>query len=162
MKKDPMLFITIVATGLTAGIFLTWSCSVIPGLGRLSDLQYLSTMQSINRAIQNPVFFSCFFGAAILLPVGVFRSYTGDWTARFIWLLSATGVYLLGVLAVTIFGNVPLNEALDVVQLDSATPENLAQQRARFEGTWNRLNHVRAIAGIAAFVLLLLAVKTEE
>lgn len=154
---------TTLATGLTAGIFLTWSCSVIPGLGRLSDLQYISTMQSINRAIQNPVFFSCFFGAAILLPVSVFRNYAGSWTTPLICLLSAAGIYLIGVLGVTIFGNVPLNEALDLVQIDSATPEILARERARFEGTWNRLNHVRTIAGILTFVLLLLAerLKTE-
>jgi uncharacterized membrane protein len=166
MKRSSMtlFLITALTTGLTAGIFLTWSCSVIPGLSRLSDFNYLSAMQSINRAIQNPVFFSCFFGAGILLPIAVFRNYTGAWTPQLLCLITATGVYLVGVLGVTIFGNVPLNEALDVAQIDAGSPQTLAAHRAAFENSWNRLNQVRTVAGIAAFALLLVAgwMKSEQ
>jgi uncharacterized membrane protein len=159
MKRSAMLLflVTALTTGLTAGIFLTWSCSVIPGLGRLSDFNYLSAMQSINRTIQNPVFFSCFFGAAILMPIAVFRSYAGAWMPQWLCLATATGVYLVGVLGVTIFGNVPLNEALDTLRIDAASPQTLSDYRAAFENAWNRLNHVRTVAGVAAFVLLLAA-----
>jgi len=88
---QPLLVITTLITGLMAGLFFAWSCSVMPGLARLSDDEFLSSMQSMNRAIQNPLFFCCFFGAALLLPVS---SYVFNGTGRaFGFLLAATLVY---------------------------------------------------------------------
>ncbi|MBC8154239.1 MAG: DUF1772 domain-containing protein, partial [Bacteroidetes bacterium] len=58
-----------VTTALIAGLLYAYSCSVNPGLNRLSDASYLAAMQSINREIQNPVFFLSFLGALVLLPL---------------------------------------------------------------------------------------------
>ena len=35
----------ILSTGLMAGIFFTWSNAVKPGIGKLSDLEYLKALQ---------------------------------------------------------------------------------------------------------------------
>ena len=43
----------ILSTGLMAGIFFTWSNAVKPGIGKLSDLEYLKALQSSNR-VQAP------------------------------------------------------------------------------------------------------------
>jgi len=51
------LVITTTTTSLIAGLFYAYSCSVNPGLRRLADKEYLTAMQSINKAILNPVFF---------------------------------------------------------------------------------------------------------
>ena len=50
-------FASILFTGLLAGLFYGYDCSVIKGLGNLQDDVYLQSFQSINKAIQNPYFF---------------------------------------------------------------------------------------------------------
>jgi uncharacterized membrane protein len=59
-----LLIITAVLAALIAGLFHAYSCSVVLGLGKLSDAEYLRAMQNINREILNPVFLS-FMGTAI-------------------------------------------------------------------------------------------------
>jgi len=129
-----------------AGLFYAFSCSVNLGLARLPNAEYVSAMQSINRAIQNPVFFAAFFGAPILLPLSVFLHYEQPLTMRFWFLLAATIIYLIGTFGVTIFGNVPLNNTLDRFNLQSASEEEIAVQRDNFEGQWNNLNTVRTVS----------------
>ena len=152
-----VLIFTATATALISGLFYAWSCSVVPGLARVSDSTYLEAMQQINRAILNPVFFLSFIGTALLLPLSTWLYYGNGPNARFWLLLLASVVYLAGTFGVTMFGNVPLNDALDAFNLSSASAQELAAQRARFEGPWNNLNIIRTIAGVAALVLIILA-----
>jgi uncharacterized membrane protein len=152
------LLVTALASGLIAGLFYSYSCSVNPGLGALSDAGYLAAMQSINRAILNPVFFFSFMGTLVLLPLSTYQHFgTGS---RFYLLLAAAVVYVIGTFGVTILGNVPLNEALDKVSLADASTQELAAHRLRFEVPWNRLHAVRAYASIISFILALLACLT--
>jgi uncharacterized membrane protein len=72
-------------------------------------------------------------------------------------LLAASALYLVAVFGVTIFGNVPLNNALDAFHLQSATAQEIAAQRAKFEAAWNNLNMIRTIASILAIVLVIIA-----
>lgn len=152
-----VLIITTTMTALISGLFYAWSCSVVPGLARVSDSSYLEAMQQINRAILNPVFFMSFIGTALLLPLSTWLHYGSELNARFWLLLLASVVYLAGTFGVTMFGNVPLNEALDAFNLSSASVQELAAQRAKFEGPWNNLNNLRTIAGIAALILIIIA-----
>src|SRR5699024_12873385 len=97
----------------------------------------------MNRAIQNPLFFSCFFGAAILLPSSTFLHYESSVKSVFWLLLAATILYEAGVMGATIVGNVPLNESLEAFDLLASSADEVAAQRTRFESPWNRLNHIR-------------------
>src|SRR5688500_13358466 len=106
-----VLIVTATTTGLIAGLFYAYSCSVNLGLGRLPDGAYLAAMQSINKAILNPVFFATFIGTFLLLPVCTYLHYKPSST-KFIILLIATTLYVAGVFGVTMFGNVPLNGSL--------------------------------------------------
>ncbi|MFL5746147.1 MAG: DUF1772 domain-containing protein [Niastella sp.] len=151
------LLATAFTTALIAGLFYAWSCSVIPGLGKLTDANYLSAMQSMNREILNPVFFMSFMGTLFLLPLTTWLLYNPSAPLRFYLLLGATIAYGIGTFGVTIFGNVPLNNALDAFHLQSASPEALSQQRALFEKPWNQLHAIRTIANAIALILVLLA-----
>lgn len=144
-------------TGLIAGLFYAYFCSVNPGLHQLADAEYLTAMQSINRAILNPVFFISFLGAPILLVLGTWLQYSPTISLRCWFLGGAAVVYLLGVVGVTGMGNIPLNEALDSLNLSALSPEELASQRSTFEGPWNSLNTTRTVASILSFVLVLIA-----
>lgn len=152
-----VLIITATMTALISGLFYAWSCSVVPGLARVSDSSYLEAMQQINRAILNPVFFMSFIGTALLLPLSTWLHYGPVLNARFWLLLLASIVYLAGTFGVTMFGNVPLNDSLDAFNLSSASLEELSAQRARFEGPWNSLNIIRTLAGIVSLILIIMA-----
>lgn len=157
-----ILILTALFISLMAGLFYAYSCSVIPGLGKLADAEYLRAMQSINREIQNPLFFLCFFGALILLPVCLYGNFGQPVPPQFFWLLAAALCYGIGVFGVTVFGNVPLNEALDRFDLTHATALIIRAQRLSFEAKWNWLNHIRTFASVASAVCMLLALLNKN
>lgn len=149
------LIITAITTALISGLFYAWYCSVIPGLAKVSDQTYVETMQQINRAILNPLFFFSFMGTVFLLPLSTWLQYASSGTnTRFLLLLLASIIYLTGTFGVTMFGNVPLNDALDRVDLSSATAA-----RAQFETMWNKLNTIRTVASFVALALTIVALS---
>ncbi|MEO7719714.1 MAG: anthrone oxygenase family protein [Capsulimonas sp.] len=155
--ENIVLVCAAISASLMAGLFYAWSCSITAGLGRLPDAEYLGAMQSINIAIQNPVFFAGFFGALFLLPIAAAMQYAPAPGPRF-WLLAAAAVaYAVGVIGVSVAGNIPLNEALNSFPLHTATAHEIAAQRVRFESPWNALNTVRTISAVAAVTLAIAA-----
>jgi len=158
--KTLSIFGAVILTGLSAGLFYAWSVSVIPGTQKVSDSTYLQTMQSVNRAILNPAFFSVFFGSALLLILASFFQYDGDRLA--FWLtLSATIMYLGGTIGVTGMGNVPLNDQLDALQLKELNSAKLTEFRLYYESKWNRLHAIRTAFAVGSFALILLAVISQ-
>jgi uncharacterized membrane protein len=155
-----MKLLVLGSSGLMAGLFFAYACSVNPGLGRLSDASYLAAMQSINRAILNPVFLLVFMGTAILLPIGTWRIFERPASLPFYLLLAASILYVVCVFGFTMVGNVPLNDRLDAFDLSAASPEALTHFRTAFEGPWNAWNMVRTLAAILAFLLAALAYLT--
>jgi uncharacterized membrane protein len=158
-----VLIFTGVLTALIAGLFYAYSCSVVLGLGKLSDGEYLKAMQSINREILNPVFFLSFMGTAVMLPVSTFL-YRAQ-SPVFILLLVATIIYLIGVFGVTIVGNVPLNDQLDQFNILDSTAEGLKRMREVFENRWNFLNTIRTVCSTVSILLVICAcvwTKTES
>nr|WP_121274239.1 anthrone oxygenase family protein [Pedobacter schmidteae] len=153
-----ILILTTLATALIAGLFYAYTCSVNPGLAKLSDEGYILAMQSINRAILNPVFFASFIGTLLLLPLSTWLQYqSGGRCIAFYLLFAATLVYAIGTFGVTITGNVPLNEALDKFNVKSASIEEIAIQRQLFEMQWNKLNNIRTIANIVSLIMVIIA-----
>jgi uncharacterized membrane protein len=148
----------IVLTGLAAGLFYSYDCSVINGLGNLPDREYLMAFQSINRAILNPYFFMSFMGSLLLLPVAAWISYKGGHYASFYFMLSAAIIYVVGVFGITMAGNVPLNDMLDRFDIGHATPGALEAFRQKFETKWNPLHHIRTYAAILAFVASIISI----
>jgi uncharacterized membrane protein len=152
-------FILLLATLLTAilaGLFYAWSCSVMPGLARLTDTQYLHALQAMNRAILNPVFFLSFLGSSLLLPLCAWQQSRSLGTAGAALVIVAAIVHWIGMMGVTVFGNIPINNLLDTTDLGTANASELTRLREAFQGTWVRLNNVRTAAAILALVLLLI------
>ena len=146
------------STALIAGLFYSYSCSVTIGLGRLSDEAYLRAMQSINRAILNPWFFASFMGTLVLLPICTWLMFRHEAASSGFYLsLLATLVYVVAVFGVTIFGNVPLNEALDKFDIGAASAAEIKVRRVQFETRWNKLNLIRTIGALVSLLLILAA-----
>jgi uncharacterized membrane protein len=120
MKTETLILASaILFTGLMAGIFFTWSNAVKPGIGKLSDLEYLRSLQSMNRVILNNTFKVLFMGAILsvaLVPIFYFSLYPSN----IFWVfVGAFVIYWVGAFGVTVAGNIPLNEILDKTHLES-------------------------------------------
>lgn len=152
MALNILHLLTLLSSGLIAGLFYAYSCSVNNGLGRLHDAAYLRAMQSINRAILNPLFFLSFFGTLILLPLSTWLEYrlVGTTTA-FYFLTAGSILYFFGVFLTTALGSVPLNDALEAFDLDEETDDGIRKQRRAFESPWNRYHRIRTVANVLAF-----------
>lgn len=157
-----ILLPTALLTALISGFFYAYSCSVNPGLAQLKDAEYLRAMQSINRAVLNPVFFAGFFGALVLLPVSTWIWFRVEgFSSGFFLLLASSLIYLTGVFGVTAAGNVPLNESLDKFSIGTASPQEISDRRKTFERPWNRYHRIRTWANGFSLLLLLWTIITE-
>ena len=153
--KTSTLFLTILLTGLSSGLFYAWEVSVIPGTKRISDSSYLETMQSINRAIFNPWFFAIFFGSLLFLAITTFLQYKAGFNFSFLMVLIALITYLVGTVGVTVFGNVPLNKTLDAINLSDLSVEQLKSTRASYEVKWNIYHKIRTLCAVVSFAMIL-------
>jgi uncharacterized membrane protein len=143
--------IAVMLAGLAAGLFYSFDCSIVSGLGKLPDAQYLSAFQSINRVILNPFFFMSFIGSLLILPIAAWLTYKTGNTGSFYFMLAAAMIYAVGVFGITVGGNVPLNDELDKFDIANASVDALQQMRLKFEEKWNFLQHIRTYAAILAF-----------
>ena len=152
--KFTTLVLAILFTGLSAGLCFTWTNAITPGIGRLNDIVYLQAFQQMNRTILNPMFFVVFFGPFLLSLLNLYL-FKGS-SSTFMWLLiTATVIYFFGVVLVTIFGNVPLNEMLAKTDLSNTSVDQLKSLRDNFEVKWNRLHLIRTLTSILSFSLLI-------
>ena len=150
------LFAATLLIGLTAGLCFTWGNAVTPGIGQLDDLGYLQAFQKMNRSIENPLFFVVFMGSLLVGTAAVFNSW-GASAIHFRLVLLAVILYFLGVIVITVVGNVPLNQILDKADLASSSLEELRALREKFENPWNRFHSIRVVSGIVSFGLLIIA-----
>ena len=140
------------ATALVAGVFLTFSDFVMRALVRAEPAAGIEAMQMINREVYRSVFMTLLMGLALvsvlLGVVGV--SFVGGQVA--LWLVAAAGFYLVGVMAVTARGNVPMSHSLDQMENRSSHAYSYWSIYTR---DWTRWNHLRWITALAASVCYL-------
>lgn len=138
-----------VATGLTGGVLYAFSAFVMAGLRRLPDADGAAAMRAINRDAVRPPLMVLLL-AAVTLPVAA--AVVGLVTAApgAAWAVTGAVLAVVGVLGVTGFGNVPLNDRL------AAASDPGAEWR-RIVRPWLRWNHVRTAAGALAAVAFVVA-----
>jgi uncharacterized membrane protein len=138
-----------ITMGLAAGLFYTFSISVMPGLGRTADRSFVDAMQRINVAILNGWFALAFGGALVCTALATLLQLGAEGRAVLLWTVAALVLYGT-VLGITFAVNVPLNNELNAAGAPDRIAD-LAAVRERFEATWVRWNVVRAVASTAAF-----------
>ena len=136
--RSPVLLAATVAAGLQAGTYYTWACGVMPGLAKVDDQSFVSSMNHVNVAIVNPVFMLTFLGTPALAAAAVAVSPSG---ARG-WAVAGL-VLALGTVAITAAANVPLNDALAA-----------GGSRGDFETAWVRWNVLRTLTSTGALAAL--------
>jgi len=140
-----------------AGLFYAWSFSVTTGLSKLSDTNYIEAFQSLNKSILNPAFALVFWGSILSLILTTILHFLEPSSGIFWYLLIATLVYLIGSIAITFAGNIPLNNSLENFNLKSSTLEEIKLKRTAFEVPWNKLHLIRTLSSSISFIILIIA-----
>jgi uncharacterized membrane protein len=156
--SDALTILTIagaLGSGLVGGVFFAFSTFVMRALARLAPPDGIAAMQAINVTVITPLFMLALFGTAVLGAV------LAVWGALELgqdhgpYLLAGGALYVAGVVGTTMTYNVPRNDALA-----AAGPRDpaAAELWERYLSEWTAGNHVRTVAGLAAAVLLMLAI----
>ena len=149
------LWFAAISVGLMAGVYFTFSVFVMQSLDALERPAGMIAMQSINRIILKSAFLPLFFTSSLAcLFLAVFGAM--QWGAPGAWQMMTGGaLYLVGMLVVTMIGNVPLNNALEAT--DANGPEGEGMWR-RYMQRWLPWNHVRTVSCTVSLILLISAI----
>ncbi len=151
-------FVAALGCGLLAGVWFAFSGFVMAALGRLPAPDGIAAMQSINRLAVTPPLMIAMFGTALVcLGLMVWALLSLDETGA-PWVLAGAAVYLVSTIGVTMAGNVPLNNALDAADPQSAAG---AERWSDYLRRWTAWNHVRLVGSLAAAALLVLALIAD-
>ena len=147
---------------LVAGLVFTFAIVVMPGIKTMDDLAFLQSFKAMDRVIQNsqPIFMLVWLGsAAVLLASTLLGIWRLEGLDR-ILLIIACLIYLFGVHLPTVAINVPLNNHIQSLDLDTLPAPALREVRAGFESRWIRWNGVRtALSILTTTVLLFLLIR---
>ena len=155
---DVMLAVTILSCALVAGLVFGFAVVVMPGLAKLADRDFLRAFKLMDEIIQNgePAFMCVWVGSIVsvigLLVVGTLQLAGVD--LYLVWF--SCGLYLFAVQGPTIRFNIPLNNAVQALDIDGLGNTELAQARGQFESRWNRWNRFRTGAAIGSVIVLLM------
>ena len=145
------------ASGLVAGVFLTFSDFVMRSLAAAQPAAGIEAMQLINRKVYRSVFMVLLMG---MVPVsaGIAAFTSGSVPAAVAaWAVTGGLVYLAGVFVVTAACNVPMNTRLDRMDHTGAEARAYWTTYAR---RWTLWNHVRTAASAVAAGCFLAAAVT--
>lgn len=154
----PLFLLTAVLSGAIFGFFYTWSFVVMRGLSAADPRAAIDAMNAVNANIQNGWFAAIFFGAPLATALAAAASFAAGGRASAVLMGLATLVYAAGCVLVTLRVNVPMNDALALVEANAAAdPAGIWRDHA---GPWTRWNHLRTAACGGSFALALLALRS--
>ena len=146
-------------SALVGGVFQSFSDFVMRGLGRAEGDAGMLAMQQINVTVMRSLFLTSFFLLVPGLAAAAWAA-SAQGSAIFHWVLGAGIVYVVGVVLVTVLGNVPMNNRLDQL-ISEGEREKAAEYWQLYLVRWTRWNHIRT-AGCAATAALLLVAAVSH
>lgn len=141
-------------SALVGGVFQAFSDFVMRGLALSEPAVGMQAMQRINRTVFKSVFLYVFLALAPASIVFALFTHPIVGGAGQALVLIAAVIYCLTVFGVTVAGNVPMNEKLDLL---AHTDQQAQAYWARYVKIWTRWNHIRTIGAAAAASCYLLA-----
>jgi len=157
MLTESMLIlcgVSVIASGLVAGVFLTFSDFVMKSLAAAEPAAGIEAMQIINRKVFRTVFMVLLLGMSALSLVLAGYAYVSASGPGANWAIAGGGLYFVGVFIVTLVGNVPMNTRLEGMDYKSV---EVASYWRTYVPVWSRWNSVRTVASAAAAVCFLIA-----
>ena len=137
------------ATGLVAGVFLTFSDFVMKSLRATEPAGGTEAMQIINREVYRSIFMVLLIG---MIPVsgavaGFAIVFVNGPVAT--WLTAAGALYIIGVFFVSAGGNIPMNKRLEAMPQAGAAAQAYWPDYVR---GWVRWNHIRWVTALGASI----------
>ncbi len=142
---------------LVAGFLFAFAVVAMPGIKGLTDREFILAFQGMDGIIQNnsPLFMLVWMGAVLFLIAAAIIGFTQLESLQRNLLLAATLLYIIGVQAPTIVLNIPRNNEIQSVHVDTANATALHEARTEFEDGWNRSNQFRTVMSIIVTAILL-------
>ncbi|BFM08168.1 DUF1772 domain-containing protein [Halioxenophilus aromaticivorans] len=145
-----MLIALTVMTGIMAGIYAAFSLFVMRSLAKLDAINAGEAMVAINQTIVKTLFVPLFFGSVLLYAYALVDALVYS-KPQATLLAFAAVIYLLGMFVVTLKGNVPMNNRLQVL---APNHHQLREYWPQYAQQWSRLNHIRTVSSALATTLL--------
>lgn len=151
-----LALLSLIFCGAIFGFFYAWVCSTMWGLDATDPRIAIAAMQAMNASVRNAVFFPAFFltPAVLALTALAARQHSRPAAAYF---GAGALVYLLGGLILTMAVNVPMNEALALIEIpqDRAAAQKIWQA---YSAPWQVWNIART--GVSGLALILAGLGT--
>ena len=144
---------------LVAGFLFAFAIVVMPGIRSLNDREFIRAFQVMDGVIQEnqPIFILVWVGSVVALVASVVLGFGQLDGVGLLLMIIAALAYLLGVQLPTFAINVPLNNQLQSLDVDTTNEAAQKEARNSFEPHWNRWNSIRtAIASLASVLLIVL------
>ena len=144
---------SVLAYAAIGGVFLAFSDFIMRSFNLVRGQGGIEAMQVLNVEIMRSVFMVLFMGLTLVsLVIAVYAFVVVDGMPSHLLMLAGV-IYLVGVFAVTAFGNVPLNNQL--AGIDQAASQTIAFWKQSYMTRWVSLNTVRTVACLLASGLTL-------
>lgn len=147
---------------LVAGFLFAFTIVVMPGIRTLNDHDFLQTFKVIDLVIQNnqPLFVLVWLGSIVVLIAAAGLGIAQLDGVNRLLIIMATAIYLLGVQWPTVTINIPLNNQLQIQDLDTMAELALREVRINFEPLWIQWNSIRTVfASLTSLLLTILISK---
>ena len=153
------LIIATFLCSLVAGFLFAFAIVVMPGIKMLNDREFIRAFQVIDGVIQNsqPLFILVWVGSVVALVVSAILGISQLDGTDSLLIISATLAYILGIQLPTAIINIPLNNKLQTLDVDTMNETTIKTARKEFESRWNQWNLIRSvIASVVSTLLMIL------
>jgi uncharacterized membrane protein len=149
-----LLWFCALGCGLLGGLYFAFSAFIMTALERVGH-SGAAAMNSINAVILRSLFMPFFMGTTIASVALIVLGALEIEGIRGRLMLFGGVLYATGMFGVTMFFNVPLNNALAAVGAESRTGTAIWQDYLK---RWTRWNHLRTLSCVSASALFILAI----
>jgi uncharacterized membrane protein len=143
-----LLWFCALGCALLGGLYFAFSAFIMKALQTVGPAG-ITAMNAINAVILRSWFMPFFFGSTLGCAALVVAGFMSPEDPRRLLMIGGGTLYVAGMFLVTMFFNVPLNNALA-----SAGSETWVRYLTR----WTRWNHVRTLASMGAAALFIAAI----
>ena len=152
-----ILMLTIMLCSLVAGLLFGFAIVVMPGIAKLTDKEYLLAFKHMDGIIQNnqPLFILVWAGSILSIIITLILGIMNLGGTQIYLMVFASILYLFGVQLPTFRFNIPLNNSIQHLDIESLEESEATSSRVDFEIPWNRWNRIRTVNAILAVSMLL-------
>ncbi|MCC3371889.1 anthrone oxygenase family protein [Cohnella sp. REN36] len=145
---------------MMSGFIVAFAIAIMPGLNKMGALPAVHSMNAINHAIgSSPLFFILFGGTGMLHIAGLVIALKNP-KLPYVWLvICAAGIYLCGVLLVSLGLNIPLNKEMAELDLTISRNDLVA---GHILARWTFWNQMRAVSSLLSVLLLAIYLRSTH